>query len=142
MKNLSKTLPTLKVLFVGFYLLIGGVFPFNLYANGICDRNPKVQRSIINEIPESKSIGMFIKRMLRRPVCKGITEAQLQKIKRLNLNNNGLRLTDLSRKDLAGLINLKSIDLRYNLLTSLPEGFLSDSTGLQSVIVSSEKKII
>ena len=47
--NISKTsrFPKFKVLLVSLYLLVGGIFPFNLYANGICDRNPAVQRNII-----------------------------------------------------------------------------------------------
>ena len=40
----------LNVLIVSLCFLIGGIFPFNLYANGICDRNPTVQHRIIDAL--------------------------------------------------------------------------------------------
>ena len=93
----------LNVLIVSLYFLIGGIFPFHLYANGICDRNPTVQRKIIDALTS----GGFIKRGM---VCRDITEAKLREVEYLSLYRSGL--TDLSRKDLAGLINLKILHLQ------------------------------
>ena len=126
--NISKTsrFPKIKVLLVSLYLLVGGIFPFNLYANGICERNPAIQHAITRSLDNQ-----------RPPSCRNITEAQLQNIKHLDLTDNGL--TELSRKDLAGLINLKTLNLSNNYLTSLPEGFLSNCTSLQKVSLGSNK---
>ena len=100
----------LNVSIISLYFLIGGLFPFNLYANGICDRNPIVQRGIIGALTSGGFINIKPRRFWRRKVCKDIAEAELQKIELLILHRTGL--TDLSRKDLAGLINLKILDLR------------------------------
>ena len=153
----------LKVLFVSLYL--GGIFPFNLYASGICDRSPAVIPRIIEALINEKvvneetlrSTGIFKR---RRRMCEKITEEQLQKIKSLNLDRNYIDYNMISKKDFAGLINLevlnlrsnrfryltteifsdltnlKSIDLSHNHLTFLPEGFLSPYPNLEGIDLS------
>lgn len=47
------------------------------------------------------------------------------RLRTLNLSNNLLRSTDLSKLDLSGCINLSSVDLSKNYLTTVPSWFVS-----------------
>ena len=109
-------------------LLAAAVLPTWGHAQGsfyICDRTPQVVNAIREHLPSRRDWDDSDERCHAR--CRG----NLCAIGRLDLQE--LNVTTLKRRDFIGLVNLQTLDLSQNYLTSLPPGLLDDQGKLTTL---------
>ena len=99
-------------------MLTATVWPISAQAQGICDRTPQVQTTLMARTNEEN--------------CADVTTERLSYIRgRLDLGNS--RLTSLISGDFDGLTNLTELRLHNNSITSLPPDIFDGLTSLISL---------
>ena len=127
------TLPEMPAKHKGYALVKSANLPLIFTEFGgmisVCDRTPQVRNAIWGVVRDVIWGGTGISE------CSAVTEAHLAAITRLDLNHGGfyarsISITGLQRGDFDGLTNLKTLDLRNNQFSALPDGLFDNLTNL------------
>ena len=96
---------------------------------GVCDRSAPIREAIVDGVQENYPA---------ITLCSQVTDEHLAALTSLRVDPN-LRLSRPKADDLAGLTSLGSINLSNNYLRELPVDFFSETTSLESVVMTASK---
>ena len=105
-----------------------------VFGNGICDRTPRVQAAILNEINRRSGL---IGTEIAEDDCRVVVNADLAAITELDVDPTPSDNTaTLSSGDFAGLVNMRFLDLENNQLSEVPADIFSGLESLRAVDLS------